>query len=311
MKKITIVLASYNGHKYIQQQVESILKSNKFEQLVEEIIITDDNSTDSTIDLINRFNCVSIKKNIRERGVVNNFLNGLDSVKTDYVMFCDQDDVWLEDKIEIAYQEMVKLESLYSSSKPLTNFCDLKIANENLEVLYDSFSKYHGINFERRKGFSQLVMNNIAPGCSCIINRKMTDYLLAGKKYVSDWIMHDWWIMLIASKLGAISFTNQSLMLYRQHSNNVVGYKKKKFFSKLANLKEILDEYRRSLHERLEQLQAFNDFLDDLNKNSFTEPSIDSNLMYVIRNECSNKRRICAFINFFRNGCNNRVKGEL
>lgn len=309
MKKISIVLASYNGQDYIHEQINSIINCDGYDELVEEIIVSDDNSTDATLTELRRFSDVKIVINKTTPGVIHNFINGLAEVKTDYVMFCDQDDAWLPNKIAVLYDEMISLELKNTDNKPLLSFSDLKITDNKLNVIHNSFMDYHHIEFSKRRTFEKLILNNIAPGCVCIINKKMKDYMLLSQSYISSWVMHDWWMMLIASSIGDMSFVKQSLILYRQHGNNVVGYKQKSFLNKIINLGFTLNDYRRSSIERVTQHRAFNKFLTILKLDEKAIPDFERDIIFMLKNECSKKRKACAIVNFIRFRFSNIPRG--
>lgn len=309
---IDIILATYNGEKFLRQQLESIINSDKYDELVNSVIVTDDNSTDSTRHIVSEYLNYKVKliTNIDISGVCGNFLNGLKYSSAEYVMFCDQDDIWLSSKIVDSYRCIKDLESSKGKDYPLVCFCDLEITDESLVKLEDSFINYHHIKLPYRLEFNKLVLNNVAPGCSSIINKKMVDYVLKGKKHIQKWIMHDWWIMLIASRLGYISFIPSTLIQYRQHTGNVVGYKKNSLINKIIKIKDTWLDYNQSLRARVIQYNALMDFI---NSNSIEKKpmnleccKLERDVFFIIKNECTIKRKILGVINFCLNGFANR-----
>lgn len=306
---IDIVLATYNGEKFLRQQLESIVNSDNYDELVNRVIVTDDNSRDNTRSIVSDFfdSRVVFQPNPYQSGVSYNFINGLKFSNAEYVMFCDQDDVWLPSKIYKSYAEIKAMEKQKGKEFPIVCFSDLMITNETLEALEASFIKYHGITIPDRILFEKIVLNNIMPGCSSIINKKMVEHVNISKKYIDRWIMHDWWIMLIASKYGYISFIPESLMKYRQHDNNVVGYKKNMIFNKLIKFNSTLSDYKISLRHRIAQYNAFMIFYSEI------EPSyLDSHykdlrksLSFILKYECTTKRKFLGVINYITNGFSN------
>ncbi|HID4131998.1 TPA: glycosyltransferase [Pluralibacter gergoviae] len=307
---IDIVLATYNGEKFLRQQLESIVNSDNYDELVNRVIVTDDNSRDSTRSIVSDF-CdrkVVFTTNSSVPGVCGNFVNGLKHSTAKYVMFCDQDDFWLPSKIYKSHQAISVLEDNKGDEYPLVCFCDLEITDESLGLIERSFIKYHNIKFPNRLAFDKLALNNVTPGCSSIINRKMASYIINSNVYMDKWIMHDWWIMLIASKLGFIEFIPESLIKYRQHSGNVVGYKKNSLLIKLVRIFSTWSDYKKSLTERIIQYNAFCHFVDSLEIDSKSEGFIhlERDLMFIIKNECTVKRKSLGAVNFCLNGFKNK-----
>ncbi|MBE6798651.1 MAG: glycosyltransferase family 2 protein [Ruminococcaceae bacterium] len=220
---ITVLLATYNGEKYLSEQLDSLLKQsfNDFK-----ILIRDDASTDLTWDIIAEYcekypDKVSAIKGEGTGSACRNFFKLVEATDDDYVMFCDQDDVWLPEKIEKTYSKMKELEA-GNEGKPLLVHSDLKVVDGCLNVLSESFFEFQAISPERDKLNNLLVQNNVT-GCTVMINREM---LKLAKEAPDTCVMHDWWLGLLASAFGRSSYIKEPLMLYRQHGNNQVGAKK-------------------------------------------------------------------------------------
>ena len=238
---ISILLATYNGEKYIREQIDSILG-----QTVDNftLYINDDKSTDSTFDIAGEYTKQYPGKIIATQNEANsghaklNFMDMIISRKDDYLMLCDQDDVWLPDKIEKSLSAIKKLESEHGVQTPLLVHTDLEIVNENLETMSSSYFELEDIN-TNQKTLNKIVARNIAPGCSIMYNRALSD-LITTKS--SDIIMHDWWLVLIAAALGETDTIFEKTILYRQHSTNEIGIVKVKtighIVSKLINFKK-------------------------------------------------------------------------
>ncbi|MHA7847604.1 glycosyltransferase family 2 protein [Serratia sp. D1N4] len=255
LPKISIILATYNGGKFIGEQIESILDNLYFDKLVKEIIITDDGSSDDTVSILRQYQCSNEKIKILENntnvhGVVANFSRGIIASDSEYIMLSDQDDVWLKNKISLSYDRIKRLESESESDVPILVFTDLMVVDENLALLSDSFFKHHKVEIKNFINFNSLILNNIAPGCTCIINRKLIDIALPIPK---EALMHDWWFVLIAKSLGVLDVIPDATILYRQHSNNVIGAKKVKLVSKLLNIRNVVNNYGKTLESKKKQ----------------------------------------------------------
>lgn len=298
MNKISIVLATYNGGKYLNEQLDSIYASEGLDSLVDEIVISDDNSTDNTLEIINSYMGkqpkIRLVKNSRKGGVISNFMHGLSFAKNDLIMFCDQDDVWLPNKIKSMHSEIVSMESSFSKDIPLLAFSDLSVVDDKLNLMDASFIQYHNIKFETAVNIEQLILNNIAPGCVTIVNRKLVE--TANIEVTDDWIMHDWWFMLVAASFGKINFVNESLMLYRQHGNNVVGSNRDNTLKKIINLSATIEKYKISLCERKKQADRLL-LLEHLPRMSDKKiRKVLSSKFMLSKYECSKKRKLLALM---------------
>ncbi|MCD9486614.1 glycosyltransferase family 2 protein [Photobacterium iliopiscarium] len=229
---IDIVLATYNGELYIKEQIDSILNCDKFDELINTIIISDDNSKDSTKDIIYSYNHPKIKfvTNKSPGGVISNFSNGISFTKSQYVIFSDQDDVWKKDKLTILFDGIKKLDI---DNKPSLFFTDLNVVDENLNVLADSFWQSQGINPFGYEKIETLLFQNVSPGCVMICNRQLLEIAYP---FPNNIMMHDWWLLLIARIVGNVAFSNEKTILYRQHGNNVVGAKGMGIMTKITRL---------------------------------------------------------------------------
>lgn len=213
---IDILLSTYNGEKYLSEQLDSLFSQsyNDFR-----IIVRDDGSSDKTKDILleykNKFNNkldVYFENNV---GPKNSFFELIKKSTNDYVMFCDQDDIWLDNKLEI----MINVIKQYNNIPTLV-YCDLKVVDENLNIICNSFYDYQGID-RYKNSFFDLVKKSVFPGCSLMLNRKLVEII----KYadVNNIRMHDCYVGLIASYFGNVVYIDEKLNLYRQHSDNTIG----------------------------------------------------------------------------------------
>ena len=229
MNRIEIILSTYNGEKYIKEQLDSIIRSS-FKNW--HISVSDDCSTDTTCDIVRDYVAkysgrISLHINDSNMGSTVNFLTALkraaredsNAGDTTYYMFCDQDDVWLKDKLYVTLKAMKRLERKIGSVKPSLIFTDAVLAGADLSYINNSFYK-SGHRFVRNLSISRLLIENRCIGCTVMMNRALVDIL--GDNY--DKVrFHDWWVALIASAFGGIRFLRVPTLLYRQHSGNQVG----------------------------------------------------------------------------------------
>ena len=220
---ITIALASYNGEKYIGEQLDSLI--NQYTGCDFRIVVSDDCSSDRTFEILRRYEekypeKIHVQQNDKPTGSAQgNFFKLLREIDDDYVMLCDQDDVWLEDKVQLTYERMKQLEMEYGSKTPLLVFSDVMVTDEKLNIISDSMAAYQKTAPRHNRLNNYLVQNNII-GCTVMINRELLKYMEYEPQVC---MMHDWWLGLLASAFGHIAYLEKPLMKYRQHEGNQMG----------------------------------------------------------------------------------------
>ena len=205
---ISVCIATYNGSKYIKQQLDSILW-----QLGEddEVIVVDDSSSDDTVYIINSLkdHRVKVIKNNHNKGVISTFSRSISLAKGDIIFLSDQDDIWLPNKVELIMSTFKR--------HPNSTLClsDAQIINSNNRIIYDSYFKIRG-------GFSSGLVSNIVKnkylGCTIAFKRSMNKYILP---FPSNIPSHDMWIGLINTVYGNVTYVDFPLISYRRHSGNV------------------------------------------------------------------------------------------
>lgn len=221
--QIDILMATYNGEPYLTPQVESI-KNQTYQNW--QLLINDDGSEDATQHLIidlakhdNRIKKLKLKNS--QKDAAGNFFALLAASKAPYVMFCDQDDIWDRDKIELEYTFMKELEQKSGANKPLLVFTDSTIVDKNLKVMNPSFASTLSFNAQTIS-LPQLLVANVAQGSTMLLNRKLADMMLSFQ--VPESIhMHDYWAFILCKLFGDSLFLPVSTMKYRQHCNNAIG----------------------------------------------------------------------------------------
>ncbi|WP_407216510.1 glycosyltransferase family 2 protein [Escherichia coli] len=265
MTKIDVLLATYNGEKYVKEQISSVL--NNFDKLKNSectILISDDGSTDNTVDIIKRMSeedprILFLDGN--KKGVKYNFNYLIQHTDADYVFFCDQDDLWLPNKMHI-FMDRFNIEEV-NFNGPILVHSDLCVADNNLSPINVSMFDYQMIN--KSPNLAELLVSNSVTGCVMACNKKLIDGIKLSQ--ISNSIMHDWYIALYASSFGVISFVDKALILYRQHGGNQVGAKSfsLKDVIKFSGIKDKLVNARRSVLNTRDQSALFiSDFGDKL-----------------------------------------------
>lgn len=218
--KISICMATYNGEKYIKEQLESILPQLSKN---DEVIVSDDGSSDRTVEIIKSFNDSRIKifENQKFKSPTFNFENALKHASGEIIVLSDQDDIWKENKIETIKKYMHDYDLVIS---------DAEIIDEHGNVLQESFYKLNG----SKSGFIKNIVKNSYLGCAMAFNRKILEKSLP---FPRDIPMHDWWIGLIGEMYGKTLFIEDKLICYRRHVNNASPTGEK---SRYSNMRKIL-----------------------------------------------------------------------
>ena len=218
--KIYILLSTYNGEKYLKAQLDS-LSSQTYKNF--KLIARDDGSSDKTLEILKSYDIELLPSN-ENLGVKSSFETLLkyafENSDADYFMFCDQDDVWNQDKVKLTLQKMYEMEKLYKNT-PILVHTDLEVVDENLHTINPSFMKLQNLN-EKKNGLNNLLIQNTITGCTAMINRDLAKLCLPMS---SNAIVHDWWVGLVASYFGKIGYLQQSTIKYRQHTSNTIGAK--------------------------------------------------------------------------------------
>ena len=234
---IDILMATYNGEKYIAEQIESIIKQSYTKW---HLYIQDDCSTDATVSIALSYKekypeKITVIENTQNSGSAkNNFFSMLDLAKSDYIMFSDQDDVWLPDKIKIIHRRMLCAERKTGKGYPVLVHTDVSLVDENLNVIAESPFKKEKWHFNKKITFWNSLIGNVVMGCTTEINKALLDKV----KYnnLDNIPMHDWWFGMCARYFGTEEVVKIPTMLYRQHNANNVGVDEKSKFKQLLQV---------------------------------------------------------------------------
>lgn len=212
--RVQILLPTYNGRRYLAELLSSLLTQTHPQCLV---TIRDDDSTDNSYELLSDW--ARGKSNVRlsrgdRLGPASSFFTLLHGADPDceYFAFCDQDDVWLPEKIDNA----VSMMKTADKTRPLLYCSRIAYVDSSLRRLgYSPLPK--------RICFSNALVENVATGCTIVINQAARELLADGNRIPSYVVMYDAWCYLAISALGDVIFDPRPTVLYRQHQSNALG----------------------------------------------------------------------------------------
>ena len=210
--KIMVLLSTYNGEKYISEQIESVLCQQGVDV---HIVARDDGSQDETINILKR---ISTLENItliegQNIGVVGSFFTLMHEAvchNFDYFAFCDQDDVWKNDKLKVATDILSG-----HGNEPALYMSSFQMVDENLHSIQTNMSRPN-ISVEGA------IASNCATGCTMVFNKKLLEKSLISN--YDDALMHDYWMYMVCLLTGGYIYYDETPHIYyRQHGNNVIG----------------------------------------------------------------------------------------
>lgn len=242
MDFVEIILSTYNGSIYLRQQLDSLLNQS-YKNI--HIIIRDDGSVDVTNNIVDfyrmkfpgRISVLSCDSNL---GSSASFLYLLARTTADYIMFCDQDDVWYQDKVLDTLSEMRKLQTAYGVDVPFLVFTDLCVVDADMNIVEASLWRSQKLDPKVSLDWRKLLAQNVVTGCTIMVNKhvkKLIDLHL-GLDFV-----HDQYVSVLVSKYGRLSWLDKPTMYYRQHGANVVGaikFDARYFFAKIYSVAAII-----------------------------------------------------------------------
>lgn len=264
---IHILMAVFNGEKYLREQLESIVRQTVTDW---KLYIHDDGSRDGTIGIIEEFALkypdkveLFYETQHKSSGAKCSFSKLVEQVREDGdYAFCDQDDIWDDDKLEVLRKELRRTEKNKNNKITPSMVCsDARLIDEKGNVTEESLAEKSGLFISEEHMFERLFLYNFAQGCTMLWNIQLHRLI---KHIPKEAIMHDWWVALVAAGHGRISFIPKQLLSYRQHTGNVIGgFDKeawhKSFLGKLriGNLKNLLNNNRDLKNERYNQAMGY------------------------------------------------------
>ncbi len=264
-KRIVVLLSAYNGERYIEKQIESILKQQGIDSLT--IIVRNDGSTDGTANVLQRLhenhNNIEIL-NEQNVGLVASFLNLLQYAYNrgyDYYSFSDQDDYWLPEKLSIA------INALEGHNEPSMYASCSTIVDDNLEPCGSiTQTKLREITF-----FNSAIQN-FCPGHNQVLNHAMAGMVVNNTIYSPAIYSQDMWISKVASVTGTIIFDNTPHTLYRQHANNQLSYGKSKIEWVKDHIKRLRNDEGKKIAIQLKYFcECYDEYLTDEQKEEIRE----------------------------------------
>ena len=289
---ISIALCTCEGSIFLPAQLESLMDQSL---LPGELVVCDDASTDDTLQLLEAFAekapfKVKIILNKKHMGVVQNFSRAMEICQGRYLALCDQDDIWLPDRLANAYQAMEEAENRCGISMPLLVHSDLKVTDCDGDAINPSFMKMRKIKHVERRPLKKLLAQNFVTGNTVLVNRPLLE---AALPVADDAVMHDWWLALVAAALGKIVFIEKPTVMYRQHRHNVVGAKG---FISFKSIKKVacFTELEKEIVGAIKQAEALQSHFYKMN---YDLPTWLDNYLLAIR-----KGRFSALIAAMRSG---------
>lgn len=293
MKKIDVLLATYNGEKYLKELLDSILIQT-YSNI--RIVICDDCSTDNTVLILNEYqkkdNRIIIYENLKNIGSDKTFEFLLTKVESEYYMFADQDDVWNKDKIELTFKKLI------DEDADLV-FTDLEVVNHELKTIDKSFNKLKKYDYKINKciknGYDLEILYNTITGCTILSKSSWISEILPFPENKN--ILHDYWVGLIISLKGRIVYLNMPTIKYRQHVDNQIG--SSRYVEKLNDF-EIIRKHLIDL-----RIENFSTFLS--NKHLFTNEQNKLNkealeyYMMIVNKRYINLKKLSIFNRLYKN----------
>lgn len=222
---VDILLATYNGEAFLPEQIESVLAQSFADW---RLLVRDDGSTDDTAAIVRQYvsqypdRILPVEDQDTGLGAAGNFARLMEQSRAPYVMLCDQDDVWLPDKVERMLAAIRELEADSSTELPLLVFSDLTVVDRELKTINPSFWQYMLTDPVAGCLVNRLMGQNVVTGCASICNRRLVELTLP---IPAEALMHDWWMALVAASLGELRCLPEATVLYRQHGKNTLGAK--------------------------------------------------------------------------------------
>lgn len=209
---VTVILSTFNGNAFLQEQLNS-LYSQTYPNI--KILARDDGSTDATRQILERAQAdgrITVLTGHENLGAAASFFRLLQSVDTgtEYVAFCDQDDVWLPEKISRAIVALATFRNGRAAA-----YCS------KLDIVGANLTPIRSTALPEKIGFGNALVENICVGCTMVLNRHAID--LVCKNFPANVLIHDWWCYLVLSCFGEIVFDRDAHIKYRQHDDNAFG----------------------------------------------------------------------------------------
>lgn len=249
MARVDILLATYNGERFLAEQLASLTAQSWRDW---RLIVRDDGSSDDTLGILHRWkertgaSVLLIEDGEKGCGACGNFARLLAASDSPFFAFCDQDDVWKPEKLEALMSALVVAEEEHGRDEPVLAFCDLVPVAQDLAPIAHSFRHFVGLAVPDREAVARhLLLQNFVTGCAMMGNAALRQ---AALPVPPEAVMHDWWLAMVAANMGRIVEVPEGLVLYRQHGGNMVGMRPSTLTDHAARL--LRDPMRNIRHAR-------------------------------------------------------------
>jgi len=204
--KVSVAMATYNGSKYLKEQIDSILDQT---HQIDELIISDDESNDDTLKIIKKYESNDKRVHLingPKKGIKQNFANAIKNTTGDIIFLSDQDDVWMNNKVEKVLKE-------FEDNDCILVIHNADIVDENLNATTNDIFSWR----RSGAGIMKNIFKNTYVGCCIAFKSELKEHILP---IPDDIEMHDQWIGVLGNKYGNNIFLNDKLIKYRRHTNN-------------------------------------------------------------------------------------------
>lgn len=218
---LQILLSTFNGERWLAELLASLLQQT-FQDW--QLLVRDDASTDQTMAVLLEWQAQypakvsGIFRDGVNLGSTQSFSRLVEFSHAPYLLFCDQDDVWFPEKVEMQYTALRRLEAQYGAETPLLVHSDLAVVDQAKNLLTPSLWEYRGFDVAQRK--QAYLLTNVVTGCATAFNRAAAELAFPAPLYA---MQHDRWLALVCAYFGQIVPQPQPLLLYRQHEANTIG----------------------------------------------------------------------------------------
>lgn len=254
MKKLQILMSSYNGKKYLKEQIDAIMMQDCEEKGLAEftLLVRDDGSLDGTQSILKEYSSKYPEKikwyQGSNKGAIQSFFDLMANADdADYYALADQDDYWFPQKISAGIKMLKKMGT---NNVPLLYCCRPTLTDKNLKLLPVNVD-----NPKMRPSFGNALIENIVTGCTTVFNNKLRQ--MAVNKLPKFTTMHDRWLYLIATCFGKIYYDEKSYILYRQHEGNAVGKNTEKLAELKYRIKKFTKDSSSSSRQAVEFMRIF------------------------------------------------------
>ena len=241
---VSIAMATYNGAKYLEEQLDSIYMQT-YKNF--ELIVVDDLSTDDTVLILEKYKKkFGLKYFINDAnlGVTKNFEKAILKCNGEYIALVDQDDIWLQNKLEVLYENIGNSSLIYSNAGIING--NGEIQNKTTRDIYSLY----GLDSQTKDIYNYIVLNSFILGCSTMFKRELLSTLVPIYETTRN---HDWWLTMCAHNTNGIKYIDEVLFHYRHHENNYSRQGEKvSFLGKFLNFynKERVVERKRKIIEQ-------------------------------------------------------------